>query len=230
MDFTWVDTDDTNAIKNAIVDAKGDLIAASAADTPARLAVGADGTTLVADSSTATGLKWAAPASGGGMTLLSTTALTGSTVTSATIAGTYKHLQVILKGVYQTSANGGVYMRMNSDTGNKYSTIRTITNSANTTLFVNANIDDTKAAAIIYNTPSVSTQDLLGHSVINIYNYTDTDVIFYEWTGIGFNDAPSNPSFIQGQGNYDNTAAITTITMFPDFTFSGGSMLIYGVS
>ena len=119
---------------------------------------------------------------------------------------------------------------MNSDTGNKYSTIRTITNSANTTLFVNANIDDTKAAAIIYNTPSVSTQDLLGHSVINIYNYTDTDVIFYEWTGIGFNDAPSNPSFIQGQGNYDNTAAITTITMFPDFTFSGGSMLIYGVS
>jgi hypothetical protein len=64
MDFTWVDTDDTNAIQNAIVDAKGDLIAASAADTPARLAVGADGETLVADSSTATGLKWAAPSAG----------------------------------------------------------------------------------------------------------------------------------------------------------------------
>ena len=41
MDFTWVTTDDANAIQNAIVDAKGDLIAASAADTPARLAVGA---------------------------------------------------------------------------------------------------------------------------------------------------------------------------------------------
>jgi hypothetical protein len=65
MDFTWVDTDDTNAIQNAIVDAKGDLIAASAADTPARLAVGADGETLVADSSTSTGLKWAAPSGGG---------------------------------------------------------------------------------------------------------------------------------------------------------------------
>jgi hypothetical protein len=59
MDFTWVAADDTNAIQNAIVDAKGDLIAASAADTPARLAVGNNGETLVADSSTSTGLKWA---------------------------------------------------------------------------------------------------------------------------------------------------------------------------
>ena len=60
MDFTWVTTDDANAIQNAIVDAKGDLIAASAADTPARLAVGANGETLVADSSTSTGLRYTA--------------------------------------------------------------------------------------------------------------------------------------------------------------------------
>jgi hypothetical protein len=58
MDFTWVAADDTNAIQNTIVDAKGDLIAASAADTPARLAVGSNGETLVADSSTSTGLRW----------------------------------------------------------------------------------------------------------------------------------------------------------------------------
>jgi hypothetical protein len=58
MDFSWVTTDDTNAIQNAIVDAKGDLIAASAADTPARLAVGNNGETLVADSSTSTGLRY----------------------------------------------------------------------------------------------------------------------------------------------------------------------------
>jgi len=58
MDFTWVTSDDANAIQNAIVDAKGDLIAASAADTPARLAVGANGETLVADSSTSTGLRY----------------------------------------------------------------------------------------------------------------------------------------------------------------------------
>ena len=40
MAFTWVTQDDANAIQNAIVDAKGDLIAATANDTPARLAVG----------------------------------------------------------------------------------------------------------------------------------------------------------------------------------------------
>jgi hypothetical protein len=58
MDFSWVAQDDSNAIQNAIVDAKGDLIAASAADTPARLAVGNNGETLVADSSTSTGLRY----------------------------------------------------------------------------------------------------------------------------------------------------------------------------
>ena len=58
MDFKWVTSDDANAIQNSIVDAKGDLIAASANDTPARLAVGANGETLVADSSTSTGLRY----------------------------------------------------------------------------------------------------------------------------------------------------------------------------
>jgi len=51
------------AIAKTIVDAKGDIIAATAADTIARLAVGANATVLTADSTTATGLKWAAPAS-----------------------------------------------------------------------------------------------------------------------------------------------------------------------
>jgi len=64
LDFTWVAQDDSNAIQNAIVDAKGDIIAATAADTPARLAVGANDTVLTADSSTATGLKWATPSGG----------------------------------------------------------------------------------------------------------------------------------------------------------------------
>jgi hypothetical protein len=45
-------------IASTIVDAKGDIIAASAADTPARLAVGNNGETLVADSSQTTGLAY----------------------------------------------------------------------------------------------------------------------------------------------------------------------------
>ncbi len=59
LDFSWVAQDDSNAIQNAIVDAKGDLISATAADTPARLAVGTNGQVLTADSTTSTGLKWA---------------------------------------------------------------------------------------------------------------------------------------------------------------------------
>jgi hypothetical protein len=60
----WVGFDDSNAIQNTIVDAKGDLIGATAADTPARLAVGTNGQVLTADSTAATGLAWAT-ASGG---------------------------------------------------------------------------------------------------------------------------------------------------------------------
>jgi hypothetical protein len=58
MDFTWVTSDDANAIQNAIVNAKGDIIGASANDTPAITSVGANGEMLVADSSTSTGLDW----------------------------------------------------------------------------------------------------------------------------------------------------------------------------
>jgi hypothetical protein len=57
LDFTWAT--DASGIPATIFDAKGDLIAASAADTAARLAVGTDGQVLTADSTAATGLKWA---------------------------------------------------------------------------------------------------------------------------------------------------------------------------
>lgn len=51
----------TNSMATAI-DAKGDLVVGTGADTFSRLAVGTNGYTLVADSAETTGLKWAAAA------------------------------------------------------------------------------------------------------------------------------------------------------------------------
>jgi hypothetical protein len=47
-----------------IIDAKGDLVGGTGADTVARLGVGANGTVLTADSVETTGLKWATPTGG----------------------------------------------------------------------------------------------------------------------------------------------------------------------
>lgn len=55
----------SDAVSKSIVDAKGDLIVATAADTPARLAVGTNGFVLTADSTQATGVAWTAPSGGG---------------------------------------------------------------------------------------------------------------------------------------------------------------------
>ena len=65
----------TPSISN--IDAKGDLLAGTADNTIGRLAVGANGTVLTADSAETTGLKWAA-ADGGAIALISSTTFSGS--------------------------------------------------------------------------------------------------------------------------------------------------------
>ena len=70
----------TNSMATAI-DAKGDLVAGTGADTFAKLTVGANGTILTADSTEATGLKWAA-AAGGGLTTGYVNTVTYETTTS----------------------------------------------------------------------------------------------------------------------------------------------------
>ena len=120
MDFTWVTSDDANAIQNAIVDAKGDLIAATAADTPARLAVGTNGQILTADSTAATGIKWATPVSSGSMTVLASGSLSSSSVNLTSISQDYLSLYLVIRNHNITSAGQVPNFRINNDSSGIY--------------------------------------------------------------------------------------------------------------
>lgn len=76
----------TNSMATEIT-AKGDLIVGTGNATFDNLAVGANGTSLVADSSTATGLKWASASSG--MTLVQRSTFSNVADTSTTFDGVF---------------------------------------------------------------------------------------------------------------------------------------------
>jgi len=119
MDFTWVTTDDANAIQNAIVDAKGDLIGATAADTPARLAVGANGTVLTADSTEATGLKWVTPATpSSGLTLITTLSPSSVTEVTADNVFTATYENYLIEIALDQSANSVLFAQLRSSGSN----------------------------------------------------------------------------------------------------------------
>jgi hypothetical protein len=220
MDFTWVTSDDANAIQNTIVDAKGDLIAATAADTPARLAVGTNGHVLTADSTAATGIKWAAPASGGGMTLINTggTTLSGSTTTVSTIPGTYKQLVVYLQDFNQGS-NGDVTVVLNSDTTDTNYITSTTWGSNGTGSYINM-VNNCKAG------------DNQNFAVLVIPDYADTTHYKMYQEQVTFIRTDTSAR-VSGLGNVTwlNTAAITSIGFrLGSGTWTSGTILVYGVN
>jgi hypothetical protein len=130
LDFSWVAQDDSNAIQNAIVDAKGDLIGATAADTPARLAVGTNGQVLTADSSAATGLKWSTVSSGA-LTLITAQTI-GSGVSSVAVTGvfssTYDNYKIVVSGG-TVSAGANLSLQLGSTTTGYYASYARVTYS-----------------------------------------------------------------------------------------------------
>ena len=102
------------AIAKTIVDAKGDIIAATAADTVSRLAVGTNGQVLTADSTAATGIKWAAAASGGAMIKIASasfSAVSSVSFANDTFTSTYKDYLVLID-LTNCSANMTIQGRM----------------------------------------------------------------------------------------------------------------------
>jgi hypothetical protein len=149
MDFTWIANDQgditgvtagtgisgggtsgtvtvTNSMATAI-DAKGDLIGGTGADTFARLAVGANDTVLTADSTAATGLKWAAAAGGGDFVRIATTPFTAASSINLNdiFSSTYTNYMVVLN-ITAASGTGNLQSRLrvsgaDNTTSNYYS-------------------------------------------------------------------------------------------------------------
>ena len=83
-------------LQNSLVDAKGDLLAASADNVIARLAVGANTYVLTADSTEATGIKWASPTVGTVTAVTGTAPIVSSGGTTPAISVATNNAQLIL--------------------------------------------------------------------------------------------------------------------------------------
>ena len=224
IDFNWVAVDPL-----VILDAKGDLITATAADTPARLPVGANGTVLTADSSQGTGLTWTEPASGG-MTLINTggTALSGTSTQISSIPGTYKNLEIWVVNA-QINADTVVGFTINNDTGatqylhyRLYNQSETPGSASDSSSFVNLG-----ATALSYFVKN-STENV---TKIVILNYAATGIKQFKVDFVGKQASSSYTYMLNGLVYTYNTSAITSFEMRSITTgsFSGGTIYVYGV-
>lgn len=218
----WTNLDTTGMVNPMTT--TGDTIYSSSGTTPARLGIGSTGQVLTV----AAGLpSWATPASGG-MTLLSTTSLTGAAVTISSISGSYKHLLVIVKGVYMATA-GNCAMTFNGDTGSNYSYNQIVKDDASVGGGYNSGTTVMPAFRGAPNT--AANQKVLANAQIFIPLYTATDFVNVYIQGAGrVGTTNAGISTMTQNGTYDCSAAISSITFTPDYNFSGGTVYIYGVN
>jgi hypothetical protein len=227
LDFTWVAQDDSNAIQNAIVDAKGDLIAATAADTPARLAVGTNGQVLTADSTAATGLAWATSTTGGMTSIASGSLPTGaSTITLSSISGSYKNLQLVIRNQY-FAASGGLSLQFNGNTGTVYrynSVYYGLTGPISGVAVDSSNQLEISQTSIA----NASNNNLF---VIDIPDYAGTTYKIINSCASFVSTSYSN--FLNNMnGRFESTTAISSITIKSSSSnnFGGGTYVLYGVN
>lgn len=222
---------------------KGDLYTrTSSADS--RLPVGANGTTLVADSAEATGLKWAT-ASSGGITLISETVASAlSSLSLSSIPNTYKDLVLTWHGIFPSAtAATGFFMRFNNNSagGTYRGTLITSTGSATTNQSFSST--DISHANTLGSAPfgwyvNDNSDNLTNNACgsLTIYNYASTSKFKLYETQFYFTDINGTKYSFKVIANFASTTAISSIDIIrdnPNATFSNGSntsIRLYGVS
>jgi len=210
-----------SAINPTIVDAKGDIIAATAADTVARLAVGANDTVLTADSSTATGLKWATPAAGG-MTVIASGNLSGSSTTISSIPATYNNLQLIVRDFFTLDSATQLIFRLNGNSTSGSYTQYSITAES-------SSVQTATTSRTFIATYLEATSDINTYAHLNLIDYTNAMNKYFEFGSS--RTGTTNGGNRTGAGTFINTSAISSITITNEngVSVSGGSYILYGV-
>lgn len=218
-------------IAETLIDAKGDLIAGSAADTAARLAVGSNGKVLTANSAQSTGLEWVTPTGA----LLFDSEVAGADAASidtgaSGIAAGYKVLEIWLYArTDEAVAKSVVDITLNNDSGANYDAQR-ITGD-NATAAAGAGAGATLFQVFVPGASAAA--NFFGGFRITIPNYTGTvGYKFIELVG-GMNDTNNaNQHAAVRIFNYRSTTAISRLAVAPDTAakkFKVGSRLtIFG--
>jgi hypothetical protein len=220
MDFTWTAIDPL-----VILDAKGDLISATAADTPARLAVGANNTVLTADSTEATGLKWATPsAATTNWTLINAggTALTGATTITVSGISGKNDLFIMVRGASSANALSEMTLRLNADTASNYIQVgMKLTNSADTY----QNLSQTAF--------SLGKQDnnANGKLVAGMWlsGTNSTDIKVGNQLGFGENFGSAQQEGFLTYNTYSGSSTISSVSIISSTgNFDAGTIFVYG--
>jgi len=208
----------TNSMATAITTA-GDLIKGTGSGTFDRLGIGSSGQVLTVSAGAP---AWATPAAGGGMTLISTTSLSGSSTAVSSIPSTYKSLIVYIVDYTQVTSNGVFSMAVNgSASANNYFNYNTAAGSFN---------DGQNTTAKLSGGQSVYTGG--GESNYNIYidNYASS-TSNKSWMSNGaFYSINSRYDSSLTFGNYTATTAISSLTFATSGGTFTGSVLLYGVN